>query len=172
MSLKQPHSDKIIIILVLLIIIAGGVATLVQLHPWAQEPIEIILPEENSSMSDATQIYVGGSVAKPGWYPVYADETINEVILSAGGLIEEADISEIALHVPMRAESNESQKISINRADAWLLDALPGIGETSAQRIIDYRGANGPFVTTYELLLVPGIGQSTFENIKDLITVE
>jgi competence protein ComEA len=170
--LKRTHSDKTIIILVLIIIIAGGVATLCQLHPWAGKPIEIILPEENVSVSDATQIYVDGAVTRPGWYPVYEYSTINDLILSAGGLTDEADTSKIKLHMPTISESNESQKISINRADTWLLDALPGIGPTSAQRIIDYREANGPYVTIYELLLVPGIGQSTFDDIKDLITVE
>ena len=170
--MKRPHNDKTIIILVLIIIIAGGVATLYQFHPWAKGPIEIILPEENAPISDATEIYIDGSVIRPGWYPVYEYSTINDVILSAGGLAEGADISEIKLYIPTEAETNESQKISINRAEAWLLDALPGIGPTSAQKIIDYREAIGPFVTVYELLLVPGIGQSTFDNINDLITVE
>ena len=170
--MKRPHTDKTIILFVLIIIIAGGVATLFQLHPWAKEPIEIILPEENTPISDATEIYIDGSVIRPGWYPVYEYSTINDVILSAGGLTDGSDISGIKLYIPTEAEINESQKISINRAEAWLLDALPGIGPTSAQKIIDYREANGPFVTVFELLLVPGIGQSTFDNIKDLITVE
>lgn len=170
--MKRPHNDKTIILFVLIIIIAGGVATLFQLHPWAKGSIEIILPEENTPISDATEIYVDGSVRRPGWYPAYEHSTINNVILSAGGLADGADTSEIKLYIPTEAETNASQKISINRAEAWLLDALPGIGPTSAQKIIDYREANGPFVTVFELLLVPGIGQSTFDNIKDLITVE
>jgi competence protein ComEA len=170
--LKHLHTDKTIIIFVLIIIIAGGVATLFQFHPWATGPIEIILPEENSPISDTTEIYIGGAVVRPGWYPIDKDSTINNVILSAGGPADGADTSEIKLQIPTRGETNESQKISINHADAWLLDALPGIGPTSAQKIIDYREANGPFVTIYELLLVSGIGQSTFDKIKDMITVE
>lgn len=170
--MKRPHSDKTIIIFVLLIIIAGGAATLFQLHPWAEGPIEIILPEENAPVSEATQIYVGGTVLRPGWYSINKDSSINDVILSAGGLTEGSNTSEIRFYIRMQGELNESQKISINRADVWLLDALPGIGPTSAQKIIDYREAYGLFVTIYELLLVPGIGQSTFDDIKDLITVE
>jgi competence protein ComEA len=170
--LKRSHNDKTIIIFVLIIIIAGGVATLFQLHPWATGPIEIILPEENSPISDTTEIYVGGTVVRPGWYPIYEYSTINDVILSAGGLADGADTSEIKLYIPTQDEINQSQKVSINHAEAWLLDALPGIGPTSSEKIIYYREANGPFVTIYELLLVPGIGQSTFDKIKDLITVE
>jgi len=170
--LKRPHSDKTIIIFVFLIIIAGGVATLVQLHPWAKDPLEIILPEVNAPISDATEIYIGGAVINPGWYPVDKDSAINDVIHSAGGLADGAAVDSVKLYIPSIEESACPQLISINRAEAWLLDALPGIGPTTAQKIVDYREANGPFVTVYELMLVPGIGESSFDKIKDLITVE
>lgn len=170
--MKPLHTDRNIIIFVLLIVVAGGFTTLVQLHPWARKPIEIIIPEENTPISGTTQIYIDGAVVRPGWYPIDEDKTLNDVILSARGLAEGADTSKIKLHIPTVNECNTSQRISINRAENWLLDALPGIGPTSAQNIIDYREANGPFVTIYELLLVPGIGQSTFDNIRDLVTVE
>jgi len=170
--LKRPRSNNTIIIFVLAIIIAGGVATLFQLRPWAGEPVEIILPEVKAAISDTTEIYIGGAVANPGWYPLDDDSTINDVIRSAGGLTDGADPSEIKLFIPAQIEADEQQLISLNRADTWLLDALPGIGPTTAQRIVDYREANGPFVTVYELMLVPGIGESTFNNVKDYVTVE
>jgi len=170
--LKRPHSDKTIIIFVLTIIIAGGIATLFQLHPWAGEPLEIILPEVKAPISDATEIYIDGAVINPGWYPIYKDSAINDVIKLAGGLVDGADGNAIKLYIPNIEEPASPQFISINRADAWLLDALPGIGPTAAQKIVDYREANGPFVTIYELMLVPGIGESSFDKIKDLITVE
>ena len=68
-------------------------------------------------------------------------------------------------------EEQDSQKIDINRAEVWLLKALPGIGETLAQRIVDYRQKNGPFHNTKDLLKVTGIGNTTYEQIRDLITV-
>ena len=58
------------------------------------------------------------------------------------------------------------QKVDINRAPAWLLEALPGIGEVRAQDIINYREQNGPFRTIYELLEVKGIGPATFEQVE------
>jgi competence ComEA-like helix-hairpin-helix protein len=70
------------------------------------------------------------------------------------------------------AASQAFQKININTADAWLLEALPGIGDTLAQRIVDYRALNGPFTDTGQITLVKGISVSTFENIKNLITVD
>jgi competence ComEA-like helix-hairpin-helix protein len=63
------------------------------------------------------------------------------------------------------------QKIDINCAEAWLLEALPGIGESKAQAIIDYRQQNGEFQHIIEITEVDGIGPATYEEIKDLITV-
>jgi len=51
------------------------------------------------------------------------------------------------------------------------LDTLPRIGPAIAQRIVDYRTANGPFTTIEEIMNVSGIGPATFGQIKDLITV-
>ncbi|MCK4388321.1 MAG: helix-hairpin-helix domain-containing protein, partial [Dehalococcoidia bacterium] len=56
-------------------------------------------------------------------------------------------------------------------AEPWLLETLPGIGEVLAQRIVDYRSENGPFKRIEDLLKVSGIGEATFEKIKDYITV-
>jgi len=62
--------------------------------------------------------------------------------------------------------------ININTATAAEIETLPGIGPTLAQRIVDFRVANGPFITPDDLLKVNGIGPSTYELIKNLITVE
>jgi competence ComEA-like helix-hairpin-helix protein len=64
------------------------------------------------------------------------------------------------------------QKIDINLADSWLLEALPGIGTVKAGAIIDYRNQHGPFARTEDILNVPGITSSTFQQIKDLISVD
>ena len=62
--------------------------------------------------------------------------------------------------------------VNLNTATLEELDALPGIGETLAQRILDYREANGGFQNLEELMEVDGIGQSTFEELKGKITLE
>jgi len=67
---------------------------------------------------------------------------------------------------------SSSQKIDINRADLWLLESLPDIGEVRARAIIDYRSQNGPFQNISDLTMVPGISQPTFSKIKDLITIK
>lgn len=60
--------------------------------------------------------------------------------------------------------------ININEADVWTLDFLPGIGETIAGRIVDYRDANGPFTQLTDLLNVEGIGEKRLEQILPYIT--
>ena len=62
------------------------------------------------------------------------------------------------------------QKININTADLHTLMTLPGIGQVYAQRIIDYRNANGAFTDIAQLKEVEGIGEKRFEAIKDYIT--
>ena len=61
-------------------------------------------------------------------------------------------------------------KININTADLYSLMSLPGIGETYAQRIIDYRTTNGPFKDIEDIKNVEGIGEKRYESIKNLIT--
>ena len=67
--------------------------------------------------------------------------------------------------------SQGNGKININTADLYELMRLDGIGETYAQRIIDYRNANGPFTDIADIKNVTGIGEKRFEAIKDSITV-
>lgn len=65
-----------------------------------------------------------------------------------------------------------ASRVNLNTADAAALESLPGIGPALAQRIIDYRMANGPFQTTAEIQDVRGIGAGIYAKIKDSITVE
>jgi len=70
------------------------------------------------------------------------------------------------------SETAAENLININTASAEELQKLPGIGEVLAKRIIAYRTAVGEFDETSEIMNVAGIGEKTFENIKDLISVD
>jgi comEA protein len=101
-------------------------------------------------------IVIGGVVAWRNYGPNHPIQiNLSEETNTADGIVAET----------------EPQKIDINRAEAWLLEALPGIGPSKAQSIIDYRQQNGGFSDISELLNVSGIGQDIYQKIKDLITV-
>jgi competence protein ComEA len=134
------------------------------------QPIEISTPE-TIILEGITQIYIGGAVNNPGFYPLKAGDSPEALIQAAGGTTDSADLSQLKLYIPKEGEDETPQKIDINRADTWLLEALPGIGEVKAQDIINYRNQNGSFRNINELLNVKGIGEAICDEIKELVTV-
>ena len=156
-----------LIIILLVVIIAIG-----SLIVWSgysgSQPIVISTP---SGQELSGRIYIGGAINNPGFYPVKAGDSLTDIIQVAGGTASNADLSSLKIYIPQLGEEIQPQKIDLNRAEAWLLEALPGIGEVRAQAIIDYRCQNGPFHNISELTKVEGIGITTYEQIKHLITV-
>ena len=147
--------------------IAGGIMLAVQ-HS-SNQPVEIVL-SQTEPPAQGGELYIDGAVANPGIYPLKEGDTL-QTLLSDAAVEPDADLSHIELYIPREGEDQSPQKIDINRAEPWLLEALPGIGEVLAQRIVDYRSENGPFRRIEDLFQVSGIGEATFENIKDFITV-
>ena len=147
--------------------IAGSVMLAVQHN--RNQPVEIVLSQtELPELSG--EIYIGGAVSNPGIYPLREDDSMQALLLDAS-VEPDANLSHINLYIPREGEDQSPQKININRAEPWLLEALPGIGEVLAQRIVDYRSENGSFRRIEGLLKVSGIGPATFEKIKGCITV-
>jgi len=147
------------------------------------------------------RVYVSGAVVQPGVYTLSWDDRLEQAIAAAGGAIANADLLRVNLaerlhdeqqiYVPLKGEattpvlptpvpnplgtripSSPAGKVNINLAGASELDTLPGIGPVLAQRIIDYRQAHGPFSKPEDIKKVSGIGDTTFERLRDLITVE
>jgi competence protein ComEA len=155
----------------------------------------------NNATSSKTQLMkvdIKGAVINPGVYTVTGEERVIDIIEKAGGLLEDADIvkvnlsqkvmDEMVIYIPKIGEevwaaenipvSSGSQssggggKVNINQADASTLDSLPGIGPSKAAAIIEYRETNGPFQKVEDLMNISGIGEKTFEKLKDQITVQ
>ena len=132
---------------------------------------EITITDDYPLAATPEEIYIGGAVANPGYYPLKDDDIIVSLIQAAGGSTDDSGTDAIKLYVNNTADDTAPQKVDLNRADIWLLEALPGIGAERAGAIINYRLENGRFQSIKELLNVSGIGSKTFEEIKDLITV-
>ena len=157
--------EKLTILLLLAIIVTGSIIT------WSGygrgHTLEIFLAPEQEVQGG---VYIDGKVNSPGLYPLKAGDTLEDIIGSAGGITGEADLTRLKLYIPGTENEEQTQKIDINRAESWLLEALPGIGETRAQSIIDYRRQNGRFSNINELTKVEGIGTNTYEKLKHLVT--
>ena len=162
---KSSQYWTLITILLVAIIIISGIAVWLKYSP--SQPIEISIPTARELQGE---IYIGGAVSNPGFYSLKAGDTVEALIQAAGGATN-ADLSWLKLYISQTGEEEQPQKINLNRAETWLLEALPGIGETRAQAIIAYRQQNGPFNNINELIKVEGIGITTYEKIKDWITV-
>jgi competence protein ComEA len=166
----MSHADRFylfITVFLVIAVIAGGV--MLAVNHSKNQPMEIVLSQA-APTEQSGEVYVGGAVANPGFYSLKEGDTIS-ALLSDVGIEPDADLSHIEIYIPQEGEGQVPQKIDINRAEPWLMEALSGIGETRAQAIVDYRNENGPFKRIEDLLKVKGIGKGTFDKIKDYITV-
>lgn len=168
---------KAITVIFLIAVIAGGGVVLFYKHPWGKQPLEIV------TLAPSCQVTFGviGEVESPGIYTLEGCSlSIGDAVEAAGGFTNDADRGALNLtaplsngdliHVPRLGDV--PQRVNINTADVWLLEVLPGIGPTLAQRIVDYRKQNGPFNRVEDLMEVEGIGEGTYNKLKDLIIVE
>lgn len=141
---------------------------------------------------------IGGEVNEPMVAELKEGSRVEDAIEAAGGLTENADISEInraafledgeKIFIPpvvdesMSGSSGGSSssgsaayysdgKININTADSLELQELDGVGPVTAEKIIDYREENGRFGDIEDIKNVSGIGDKTFEKLKDDIKV-
>lgn len=155
-----------IILSLVITILVGGLVIWSKYTPG--QPVEIVLSPQPQLAGDVS---VSGAVSRPGIYPLQEGDTIDDILQAAGGMTKDADPDRIEIHIPSAGEQNQPQKVNINRAEAWLLQALPGIGEIRAQTIIDYRNQNGPFKSVDDLSKVASIGKDIIDKIRHLITV-
>lgn len=146
-----------------------------------------------TSSNSTIVVEIKGEVMKPDVYTLSEGSIVKDLIEMAGGLTNEADISNINrakeinnhdliiirnindVNMETEIENNEVNeesddgKISINNSDISKLKEIPGVGEVKANSIILYREKNNGFKSIEELKNVDGIGEKTFEKIKDSI---
>lgn len=140
---------------------------------------------------------IKGQVKIPGVYHMEEGSRIIDVIEKAGGLLDESETTavnfaqllsdQMVIYVPKIGEDipvestisqeiaeggeQEQSKININEADKEALMTLNGIGDSKAENILAYREENGLFKSIEDIKNVSGIGEATFNNLKDSIVV-
>ena len=179
-----------IIVLLLNLILTGGL--LLILHRPTPAAIRIV-PETPVPPKTTLRVYVSGAVITPDVYELAIDSLVKDAIAAAGGASPEADLNQINLarqltdqeqvYVPRRAASAahsderaqslglDGGRLNLTTATVSELETLPAIGPGLAQRIVDYRAEHGSFVAVEDVRKVSGIGEATYETIKDWIFV-
>ncbi|MBQ1323868.1 MAG: ComEA family DNA-binding protein [Erysipelotrichaceae bacterium] len=134
---------------------------------------------ENMDLEEKKKISVEikGEVEKQGVYEMDLGSTLEDLLKSAKPY-PDADLSSFSLqkrlhHLELVVVKKKEEKklVSINSAGIEELTTLPGIGKTTAQKIIDYRQEKGSFLSLEELMNVKGIGKSKYEKVKGSITL-
>ena len=169
-------------------------------YAYYEEDINIVDGEdtEENVVPAKIMVHITGQVKDQGVVLLDEGSRIVDAIEAAGGETDDADLAKLNLayvlndgekiYVPSKSEQNQeieyvttasggdsmssnSSIININTAGQTELMELPGIGESIANKIIAYREENGKFKTIEDIKNVPGIGDSKFANIKDMIKV-
>lgn len=206
--LENLTKNQKIIIFIIIIIISIGMLYFIysknQIKETTSIEDEILISnsteKEESEKQEQVIIHITGSVKNPGIVKLKEGSRIEDAIEAAGGLTENADITNVNLayvlddgikiKIPsvtdediedevisenIVEENNETSKgniVNINKATESELQELPGIGSSLASKIIEYRNQNGKFNNIEDIKNVNGIGESKYSSIKDLIKVK
>ena len=174
-------------ILVVLLLAVGGRFLLHSKAPAVPPPVRVAAPARTAA---AATIFVNvvGAVRRPGLYRLRDGSRVANAVARAGGVTRHAQLELVNLAarisdgeqivVPRRGAgvvaasvggAVASGPVHLNSATLEQLDALPGVGPVTAQKIVDYRQEHGAFGSVDELDAVPGIGPARLEQLRELV---
>ena len=157
--------------------------------------------DKERERKDRITVDLKGAVKKPAVYTLKQDSRVNDLLLLAGGVTDQADTKSINLAQKLTDEmvvyvasigeerpveivgtkahddvdsaaAQAIDKININTANLAQLQKLSGVGMKKAQDIIDYREQNGKFNQPEDLGNVSGFGEKSLEKLKGSVAVD
>lgn len=163
----------------------------VQSEVYGQADMQSADADSVQASEKVLYVYVCGAVKEPGVVALPQGSRCNDALEAAGGFAEDAakeavNLAELVtdgmqLYFPSREEADASKSaameaqaglVNINTSGVEGLCTLPGIGESKAKAIISYREKNGNFGAAEDIMKVPGIKESAYNQMKDYITVK
>jgi competence protein ComEA len=193
-AVSRPTALAAVAVLLLVLVVAGprlartGAAS----PPQVAAPLEVT---EQPRAMPVLVVHVVGAVRRPGLFRLRDGARVADAVARAGGETRMADLSALNLAAPLvdgiqvlvprrvpggapafadtageAAGGLGGRRVSLATATVEDLDELPGVGPVTAQQIVDYRAAHGPFGSVDDLDAVPGIGPSRIEQLRDLVT--
>jgi competence protein ComEA len=161
--------------------------------PEAPPPARIVAEQTRPQDQPELVVHVVGAIRRPGLYRLREGARIADALARAGGATRKADLSLVNLAAPLSdgvqvmvprrlpaagvaaaaspqtAGGAPQGPVHLNSATLEQLDALPGVGPVTAQKILDFRDQNGGFASVDELDAVPGIGPARMEQLRELV---
>jgi competence protein ComEA len=152
------------------------------------EPVDVTA-EAPSAPPSILVVDVAGAVRRPGLYRLPKGSRIADAIARAGGVTRQAESASVNLAAPLAdgeqvlvpsgapgapvaatgGTPSPSAPVDLNSATVEQLDALPGVGPTTAQKIVDYRNEHGPYTSVDDLDAIPGIGPARIDQLRGLV---
>ena len=160
-------------------------------HVAESRPAPAALQRAAPAPAAKVVVHVVGAVLRPGLYRLRDGSRVADAVARAGGATRHADLAGVNLAAPVADGSQivvpraapaaarviggavrgvPPAKVSLASATMEQLDALPGIGPVTAQKILDWRLSHGPFRSVEDLDAIPGIGPARVEQLRDLVT--
>jgi len=173
-----------------LLIAAAALALLAVAGRWLADagtatvqPAAALVPER-AAATPALVVHVAGAVRQPGLYRLAEGKRVADAVARAGGATAPADTAAINLAAPLAdgmqvvvpsrvsgaAGTAAVGRVSLSSASLAELDALPGVGPVTAQKIVDHRLAHGGFRSVDDLDAIPGIGPVRVEQLRELVS--
>lgn len=161
--------------------VMAAILAVVTAAAWAVHRRAGVLDEPAVGASEVV-VEVRGEVPHPGFHPVDASATISDVVQVAGGRLRSVDSRPVEAGMALSIVGGTATvgvmadtlvvgvPVDLNRASVAALEALPGIGHTRAQAIVDDRLLNGDFDSVEDLTRIRGIGPATVQSLHPFVT--
>ncbi len=188
-SLPIPRRQALVAAGVLLAVLALAGRMLAGAGAPSTQPVAPLVAEP-AVAQELLVVHVAGAVRRPGLYELKEGSRVSDAVARAGGAVAKADTAAVNLAAPLAdgiqvliprrvagaagagggGAGGVAPRVSLSSATIADLDALPGIGPVTAQKIVDYRGQHGGFSSVDDLDAISGIGPARIEQLRDLVT--